>query len=139
VLLRRQVFNGDYVWVWPDLRHDSAGTITNLRFRLKEHTGALKLAITLREARMKAALEWHASESVIREIVYQRLGKNPLLFASDADLDDLLDVPPFDPSMSVWAEIAETELRQRENESAHRKLSRYAARAIWLAAQAKSI
>lgn len=135
VFLRRQPFYDDYVWVWPDLRHDAAGAITNLRFRLGEHTGAVKLSVTFRESRLKAALEWHASETVIREMVYQQMGKTPLLFASDADLDDLLDVPQFDLSKSVWAEFAETELNERENESAHRKLSRYAARTTWLAAQ----
>ena len=65
----------------------------------------------------------------------QANGQGPALSASDADLDVVLDRPPFDPGMSVWAEIAEKELKERENESAHRKLSRYEARMIWLAAQ----
>lgn len=138
VLLRRQRPCVDYVLVWPDLRLDAAGAITNLRFRFAAHSEALKLAPTLRQARLAAALEWHASECVIREMVYKRMGKAPLLSASDADLDVLLDRPPFDLGMSVWAEIAEKELKERENESAHRKLSRYEARMIWLAAQEKS-
>lgn len=124
--------------VWPDLRRDADGFVVNLRFRMGPHPDALQLASTLRQARLAAALEWHASQCFVRGVISEWMGDTPLLAASDAALVTLLDVLPLDPCMDVWAEIAEQELEAREHESAHRKLSRHAARMTWLAARGQS-
>lgn len=138
VAMRHEQQLEGHLLVWPDLRRDAAGSITNLRFRLGQHPSALRLASAHCQARLATSLEWHASECVIRQVIFQRMGDSPLLAASDADLFALLDVLPLDPRMGVWACIAEKELEERENESAHRKLSRHAARMTWLQAQKES-
>jgi hypothetical protein len=135
IQMRREPQDFTLVMVWPDLRRDAAGSITSLRFRLGKHQDALQITSVHGQAKLAAILEWHASECIIREVIFERMGNSPLLAASDADLVALLDVLPLDPRMSVWADLAEKELAERESESAHRQLARYAARKIWLRAQ----
>lgn len=138
VAMRRERQCESYLLVWPDLRRDADGWVTNLRFRLGPHPDALKLASTHRPARLAAILEWHASECFIRGVISEWMGNTPLLAASDAELVALLDVLPLNACMDVWAQFAEKELEERENESGHRKLLRYSARMTWLKAQEKS-
>lgn len=129
--MRRERLCEPDILVWPDLRQEPLGTITNLRFRLGANSDAIKVDTTAWETHLFAILKWHGCECFFRQAICNQRGNEPMLGASDADLAVILEVLVLDPRMSAWIHFAEAELDARLNESNHRRLMRLLAQRAW--------
>ena len=128
--MRRERLCEPDVPVRVELRRDSAGTLTNVRFRVGFHPDAVELDATKCESLLADALEWHARERCAFALIRHEWGDEPLLGASDEEVAAIADVLSIDPVESAWTVLAEAEQAARRNESNHRRMLRHAARRL---------